>query len=250
MHKPLILLAVIMLSWLGSKARTEPDTASNSEYQKIIPQKEYAALEEICANLELSSDFAWMLVLSTVTAILILVLVTVPLMERRMKEAMEAVRAKDAMLNDVRERILKRSNEELRGKNAQMDRMRQRILLMDRTYNKIKQLTNDSRPSATLIGSAVLTPEETEGIRESVNVCYNNFLTRLAEEYPQLRDNDLTMACLMKLGVKSRDMMHLLGCSENTLKKRKNRMKTERIGLNPDAMTLDEWILAKEYPEE
>lgn len=87
-------------------------------------------------------------------------------------------------------------------------------------------------------------------MKESLNASDNDFLTCLRDEYPLLKDRDLTIVCLIKFGAKNRDMTLLLGYSENTLKKYKNRIKTECLGLSPDSESLDEWILAKEYPEE
>lgn len=143
-----------------------------------------------------------------------------------------------------------KTNEILRGKDARVERMRGRMLAMDKAYVKVKNLIEATNRDISIIKTSPLTSEEIQGMKESLNASDNDFLTRFGDEYPLLKDRDLTIVCLIKFGAKNRDMALLLGYSENTLKKYKNRIKTECLGLSPDSEPLDEWVLNKDYPEE
>ena len=215
-------------------------------------QKKYDVLELTAErdSLKAKNRKVWIIVLAMVAAILLCVTVCMFIVNRNKRIMNDTVKAKEEMMNEAKNRIMMKTNEILRDKDARLERMRGRILDMDKAYGKVKNLIEAKDCDINTIKTSTLTSEEIQGMKESLNASDNDFITRLRDEYPLLKDRDLTIVCLIKFGAKNRDMMLLLGYSENTLKKYKNRMKTECLGLSPDSEPLDEWILNKDYPEE
>ena len=68
-------------------------------------------------------------------------------------------------------------------------------------------------------------------LMEIVDLCYDNFVKRLQEKFQVLFGDDLCLCCLLKINVKNRDVAILLGMSDDALKKRKYRIKHEKLGL-------------------
>ncbi len=230
----------------------------DSVYRTIIDdkvqewQKKYDMLELTAErdNLKAKNRAVWIIVLVMALTILMGIIVFMFIIYRNKRIMNDTIKAKEEMLSEAKNRIIMKTNEILRNKDARVERMRGRILTMDNAYRKVKNLIDLKDRDISTIKTSTLTPDEIQGMKESLNASDNDFLTCLRDEYPLLKDRDLTIACLIKFGAKNRDMTLLLGYSENTLKKYKNRIKTECLGLSPDSESLDEWILAKEYPEE
>jgi len=171
--------------------------------------------------------------------------------EQKMREFDRLSHAKDCMNAEAIEQIQSRANELLKRRHINEDYLKKRIYEADFALKKIRDLknTNKNIPQKS-IKTMALTVEDTDSMKLSVDACHNGFIRRLAEEFPMLNEDDLTLCCLIKLGVQSCQIAILLNITGNTLKKRKQRLKIEKLGLQNCDMTLDEWILAKEYPEE
>ncbi len=215
-------------------------------------QKKYDMLELTAErdSLKAKNRAVWIIVLVMALTILMGIIVFMFIIYRNKRIMNDTIKAKEEMLSEAKNRIIMKTNEILRNKDARVERMRGRILTMDNAYRKVKNLIDLKDRDISTIKTSTLTLDEIQGMKESLNASDNDFLTCLRDEYPLLKDRDLTIVCLIKFGAKNRDMTLLLGYSENTLKKYKNRIKTECLGLSPDSESLDEWILAKEYPEE
>ena len=79
-------------------------------------------------------------------------------------------------------------------------------------------------------------------LMEIVDLCYDNFVKRLQEKFQVLSGDDLCLCCLLKINVKNRDVAILLGMSDDALKKRKYRIKHEKIAMPPQYESLDEYL--------
>ncbi len=85
-----------------------------------------------------------------------------------------------------------------------------------------------------------LTADETAKLIEAVDECYEGYLTKLAEEYPSLNQNDLAICAMILLKVPNRDMVILSGLSYDTMKKRKLRLRNEKLCIDKN---VDDWLM-------
>lgn len=86
-----------------------------------------------------------------------------------------------------------------------------------------------------------LSEMEIEQLLSAVNACYNQFACRLQKEYPTLSQIDVCICCLLKVGIKNQDICYLLGIMDETFKKRKYRIKHDKLKLD---IALDDFLKA------
>ncbi len=78
---------------------------------------------------------------------------------------------------------------------------------------------------------------------EAVDLCYPGFSGRLGQRHPGLEDADILMCCLLKLGVTNSDLSMLLNLSIDALRKRKHRLKKEKMGIDDKQFkTLEDYL--------
>ena len=96
---------------------------------------------------------------------------------------------------------------------------------------EIKELIATHRHDVANI--PLLTPPQWEKIHDTLNTSHHNFVLRLQDQHPDLKEEDLQFCCLIKLGLKYAEIGILLGRTRNMMYKRKN-MVTERLHLAPE----------------
>ncbi len=78
---------------------------------------------------------------------------------------------------------------------------------------------------------------------KAVDLCYPGFSDRLHQRHPGLENADIVMCCLLKLGVTNSDLSLLFNISDNTLRKRKHRLKKEKMGIDDKQFkTLEDYL--------
>ncbi len=78
---------------------------------------------------------------------------------------------------------------------------------------------------------------------KAVDLCYPGFSDRLRQRHPGLENADIVMCCLLKLGVTNSDLSLLFNISDNTLRKRKHRLKKEKMGVDDKQFkTLEDYL--------
>lgn len=92
-----------------------------------------------------------------------------------------------------------------------------------------------------LCADMALTEEEADHLIELTDVTGGGVVTRLRRRVPDLQRQDLALCCLIIAGVPNADIALLLGCGMVALKKRKTRLRTDKLGLGPDE-DLDSWL--------
>lgn len=76
----------------------------------------------------------------------------------------------------------------------------------------------------------------------AINDCYDNFADRLRARYPSLVRNDVYLCCLIKIGLDNPALCAMLDVSDNTLRKRKYRLKKDKIDPQQQYTTLEECV--------
>lgn len=120
--------------------------------------------------------------------------------------------------------------------------MRKEILRHSEIIRKMEQLNKMSQQDKIQSRSVVLSDEEQDNLAEVINICYNNFTDRLWKKFPTLTKADISLCCLIKIGISNSNILYLLDTSKVALKKRKNRLKHDKIGMDEND-SLDEFIM-------
>lgn len=120
--------------------------------------------------------------------------------------------------------------------------MRKEILRHSEIIRKMEQLNKMSQQDKIQSRSVVLSDEEQDNLAEIVDICYNNFTDRLWKKFPTLTKADISLCCLIKIGISNSNMLYLLDTNKVALKKRKNRLKHDKMGMDEND-SLDEFIM-------
>ena len=87
-----------------------------------------------------------------------------------------------------------------------------------------------------------LNDEEIAELIDAINNCYDNFADKLRSLFPSLATNDVYLCCLVKIGLDNPALSAMLDISDNTLRKRKYRLKKEKIDPDQRYSTLEDAI--------
>lgn len=120
--------------------------------------------------------------------------------------------------------------------------MRKEILRHSEIIRKMEQLNKMSQQDKIQSRSVVLSDEEQDNLAEVINICYNNFTDWLWKKFPTLTKADISLCCLIKIGISNSNMLYLLDTNKVALKKRKNRLKHDKMGMDEND-SLDEFIM-------
>lgn len=194
-----------------------------------------------------SRNLALMLVVTAFAAFLVSVC-AVWAYRRRKRMYDRALSAREALAQDAIESIHRAANERLLNERSVSDSLRREMLELDTGIAKIRDIGHMSEN--TRIKSSkdlMLTDDEQAHLVEVVDKCFNGFISRMRDEYPELNHNDVMLCCLVKLEVPNSDMALLLGLSKDALKKRKYRFKTDVLHIADPAVHVDRWIIEKRY---
>ena len=169
-----------------------------------------------------------------------------------MKEMRLQLQEKTIDLHTAQEKIIEKETaldkelsrrEKMRSEYSSKEAaMRKEILRHSEIIRKMEQLNKMSQQDKIQSRSVVLSDEEQDNLAEIVNICYNNFTDRLWKKFPTLTKADISLCCLIKIGISNSNMLYLLNTSKVALKKRKNRLKHDKMGMDEND-SLDEFIM-------
>lgn len=119
-------------------------------------------------------------------------------------------------------------NMELEAAKALIADLKKRQLLSNSVVIKIQERISALK-SSNRVTPQPLSQNETKELIDAVNDCYDGFTAKLKNAYPALNDNDVLLCCLIKIGLDNPALCAMLNVSDNTLRKRKHRLKTEKL---------------------
>lgn len=118
---------------------------------------------------------------------------------------------------------------ELAYKESQISLMRS--MVMERCL--FRRRIDEQKKSGKHI---TLTPGDWKEISDFLNATSDNFLIRLTESYPNLREKDYQFCMLVRLGFPNKDLANIYGISENSIKQKmvdfKKHLKVPDKGLS------------------
>lgn len=135
--------------------------------------------------------------------------------------------------------------EEQRLQMRQMEdkllRMQDELFASNPVVSKVRELSVlDAKQRTKAHKTYALDQNERASLYEAVDLRYDNFVSWMQSSYPLLNADDLLICVLLRMDVPHADVAFLLSCSEEALKKRKFRIKKEKLMLPSDGKPLDE----------
>lgn len=130
--------------------------------------------------------------------------------------------------------------EELRMHQQKEKELKEQIFKMDSIVQKIESLNSlNTIQRWKSTSDIMLSPQELANLEEAVNLCFDEFAIRLKNKYPKLTADDIYLCCLLKMKIPNENILILLNINQQTLKKRKYRIKHNKI----ETQNLDEFLL-------
>ena len=193
------------------------------------------------------------------------------------KEQESALRAKDLLLDQSRLQLQEKANELLRQRQAlqekeqalresmrremglkgdlsemerqleshvsQQQALKEQLFKANDAVRRIKAMDGlNSVQKAKNRKELQLSPQEMESFYAAINACHNDFEQRLRVEYPALTDGDVYLCCLLRMGIGNEGIVILLDTNDVALKKRKYRIKRDKMNVPPQYESLDDFL--------
>lgn len=144
---------------------------------------------------------------------------------------------------EIKSELTRKAMERVSERNLHLladERRRHKLLALNDVIAKVMSISRHDDIDSVKRGNKLsLTNEETAKLIEAVDLCYEGFLTKLAKEYPSLHQSDIALCCMMLLKVTNRDIAIMFGVSYDTLKKRKLRLRIEKLGIDEQ---VENWL--------
>ena len=136
------------------------------------------------------------------------------------------------------------------GKSEEMEQLnkltKENLRLHDREWFLCSQLLKSNEMLNGLKQTPhCITDSEWDKIKKEVDFLFDHFTQRLFEAIPSMTENELRLACLMKLHFSNSIIAILLSIEPNSVSKKKARLRDhikQIIGLWGEEMTIDLWI--------
>lgn len=143
----------------------------------------------------------------------------------------------EAELSGLREKEIRLQNKEAELREA----LFRRIVF----FRKLPSLHNDeSQDEVTSSRKIVVTDAEWIEVISVVNEAFDHFAARLEQTYPSLNNKDIGFCCLVKINVNMQDLSDIYCVSKAAITKRKYRIKTDKLGIMDENVSLDSFLKA------
>lgn len=166
------------------------------------------------------------------------VLAEVRLQNKKVEEEARILRYQNELLKKETEISLLREKEA--WQMSKVADLREALFRRLSFYSKLPSLQGDR--AAGTHEKIRLTDEEWKEITESVDAVFDDFTRRLHESFPSLTPKDVIFCCLVKLNVNMQDLSDIYCVSKAAISKRKFRLKTEKLGITDEHLSLDDFL--------
>lgn len=120
--------------------------------------------------------------------------------------------------------------------------MKKNLLQNNAAVKKIYDILNASSNPKKHDKPAPLDDNEMNMFMAAINNCYENFADKLHARFPELSPSDVYICCLIKLGIDNPGLCAILDVSDNTLRKRKYRIKKDKVDPDGNYASLEEMV--------
>lgn len=143
----------------------------------------------------------------------------------------------EAELSGLREKEIRLQNKEAELREALFRRIA--------FFQKLPSLHNDeSQDEVASSRKIVVTDAEWIEVISVVNEAFDHFAARLEQAYPSLNNKDIGFCCLIKINVNMQDLSDIYCVSKAAITKRKYRIKTDKLGITDENVSLDSFLKA------
>ncbi|WP_448777505.1 hypothetical protein [Bacteroides congonensis] len=143
----------------------------------------------------------------------------------------------EAELSGLREKEIRLQNKEAELREALFRRIA--------FFRKLPSLHNDeSQDEVASSRKIVVTDAEWIEVISVVNEAFDHFAARLEQAYPSLNNKDIGFCCLIKINVNMQDLSDIYCVSKAAITKRKYRIKTDKLGITDENVSLDSFLKA------
>ncbi|GAA6258479.1 hypothetical protein F070042J6_43310 [Bacteroides sp. f07] len=143
----------------------------------------------------------------------------------------------EAELSGLREKEIRLQNKEAELREALFRRIA--------FFRKLPSLHNDeSQDEVASSRKIVVTDAEWIEVISVVNEAFDHFAARLEQTYPSLNNKDIGFCCLVKINVNMQDLSDIYCVSKAAITKRKYRIKTDKLGIIDENVSLDSFLKA------
>ena len=112
-------------------------------------------------------------------------------------------------------------------------------------FHKLPSLhTDDKQDESAANSKIVVTNTEWAEVISVVNDAFDNFVVRLQQAYPSLGEKEIGFCCLVKINVNIQDLSDIYCISKAAITKRKYRIKTDKLGITDENISLDSFLKA------
>ena len=112
----------------------------------------------------------------------------------------------------------------------EQQKLKSQILRINEAANKVLRMADNLLHAPTKkLSSMQLNDDERKSLFAAIDLCFNNMVTYLRNTAPTLSSDDLLYCCLLKMEMPQQLICALLFTNPTALKKRKYRIKNEKI---------------------
>lgn len=213
-------------------------TKINENLTELQKRYDYTVIKNENNELKLDkqSIFIWKLCISLI--IIAFVGCSIYYYERNKHIKSQALHSKNKLMQQLQIMV-----QEHKMALQETQRMREMLLQSSEVYQKIESVGNMTQKNkATDATQIQLSKIEMEKLTVALDYCFNNFTKRLQKDFPTLTQDDLVICCLIKVKANTSDIIFLLNTNKTAYKKRKSRIKHDKIKLGEET-SLNEFIL-------
>ena len=160
----------------------------------------------------------------------------------------------DLLEAELKNNQLERENlrQELEMKVKKLSNYTKKLLLRNELVDQLKgkldealekekiQKSSRLKMLEELSHASILTDEDWKRFKRKFEDVHTGFFTKLKERYPELTTGDLRLAAIMKLKLSQSEIASMMGISEDSVKKAKQRLRN-KLSAQPD-FKLKEWV--------
>lgn len=220
----------------------------NDKIAQLNKQYNTERIERENRELKISRQKSQIFIMGIIIAVVLLAFAAYVMLSRRRKQMQDTLQQQSESLSRLQQKeseLIKKQicaserememAEKISNKNMELEvakkliaELKKRQLLSNSVVIKIQERISIQK-SSSRIAPQPLSQNEIKELIDAVNDCYDGFTTKLKNTYPTLNDNDVLLCCLIKIGLDNPALCAMLDVSYNALRKRKHRLKTEKL---------------------
>ncbi|MDE6247676.1 MAG: hypothetical protein K2M41_07535 [Muribaculaceae bacterium] len=126
-------------------------------------------------------------------------------------------------------------------KNEILNLLADRIKIISQSPDMTPEIRKDLARLITAINENISNDDVWDDFKTNFDIVYNNFTTRLHNEFPTLTVGDLRLCCYIKMGLSSKEVAPLINISIKSVEMARYRVR-RKLGLTAGDASLTEYI--------